>query len=139
MGLSPDTPLADSWTWGRALRFADGPDEVHLQGIARMEIKARPYEPGKDSPYLIAVDVRQAIRCVTVACGSRMAPPTFRQNGTSASVRSSRGNEFAGLTTWKRALRRPFLLSAFGTAGALDWIAVALVPVPVSESEPMPE
>jgi hypothetical protein len=23
MGLSPDTPLADSWTWGRALRFAD--------------------------------------------------------------------------------------------------------------------
>ena len=39
MGLSPDTPLADSWTWGRALRFADGPDEVHLQSIARMEIR----------------------------------------------------------------------------------------------------
>src|ERR1700733_14681558 len=54
MGLSPDTPLADSWTWGRALRFADGPDEVHLQRIARMEIKARPYEPGKNSPYLTA-------------------------------------------------------------------------------------
>jgi len=52
MGLSPDTPLADSWTWGRALRFADGPDEVHLQSIARMEIKARPYEPGRDNPYL---------------------------------------------------------------------------------------
>jgi acyl-CoA dehydrogenase len=41
MGLSPDTPLADSWTWGRALRFADGPDEVHLQSIARMEVGAR--------------------------------------------------------------------------------------------------
>ncbi|QCP53145.1 acyl-CoA dehydrogenase [Trinickia violacea] len=52
MGLSPDTPLADSWTWGRALRFADGPDEVHLQNIARMELKARRYEPGKDNPYL---------------------------------------------------------------------------------------
>ncbi|KXV04356.1 acyl-CoA dehydrogenase [Caballeronia megalochromosomata] len=38
MGLSPDTPLADHWTWARALRFADGPDEVHLQAIARMEI-----------------------------------------------------------------------------------------------------
>ncbi|MGN6318694.1 acyl-CoA dehydrogenase family protein [Trinickia sp.] len=52
MGLSPDTPLADHWTWGRALRFADGPDEVHLQSIARMEIGARRYEPGVDSPYL---------------------------------------------------------------------------------------
>ncbi|HKT90710.1 MAG TPA: acyl-CoA dehydrogenase family protein, partial [Paraburkholderia sp.] len=52
MGLSPDTPLADSWTWGRALKFADGPDEVHLQSIARMEIKARPYEPGHENPYL---------------------------------------------------------------------------------------
>jgi acyl-CoA dehydrogenase len=38
MGLSPDTPLADLWTWGRALRFADGPDEVHLRTIARREI-----------------------------------------------------------------------------------------------------
>ncbi|MCC7058718.1 MAG: acyl-CoA dehydrogenase family protein, partial [Burkholderiaceae bacterium] len=25
MGISPDTPLADLWTWGRALRFVDGP------------------------------------------------------------------------------------------------------------------
>ncbi|CAE6828517.1 hypothetical protein R69746_06389 [Paraburkholderia aspalathi] len=33
------TPLADHWTWGRALRFADGPDEVHLQTIARLEIR----------------------------------------------------------------------------------------------------
>ncbi|NIE62721.1 acyl-CoA dehydrogenase family protein [Burkholderia sp. Ax-1719] len=52
MGLSPDTPLADSWTWGRALRFADGPDEVHLQSIARMEIQARPFEEGRVSGYL---------------------------------------------------------------------------------------
>ena len=25
MGLTPDTPLAFLWTWGRALRFVDGP------------------------------------------------------------------------------------------------------------------
>lgn len=56
MGLSPDTPLADSWTWGRALRFADGPDEVHLQSIARMEIQARPFEAGSVSPYLTTPD-----------------------------------------------------------------------------------
>jgi acyl-CoA dehydrogenase len=36
------------------LRFADGPDEVHLQSIARMEIKAQQYEPGKENPYLMA-------------------------------------------------------------------------------------
>lgn len=39
MGVSPDTPLADLYTFGRVLRFADGPDEVHLQTIARLELK----------------------------------------------------------------------------------------------------
>lgn len=38
MGLTSDTPLAYLWTWGRALRFVDGPDEVHLRAIARAEI-----------------------------------------------------------------------------------------------------
>jgi acyl-CoA dehydrogenase len=40
MGLSPDTPLASLWTWGRILRIADGPDEVHLRTVAREEMKA---------------------------------------------------------------------------------------------------
>ena len=39
MGMTPDTPLAESYTWARALRYADGPDEVHLQSIAKMELK----------------------------------------------------------------------------------------------------
>jgi acyl-CoA dehydrogenase len=38
MGLTSDTPLAYLWTWGRALHFLDGPDEVHLRTIARAEI-----------------------------------------------------------------------------------------------------
>jgi acyl-CoA dehydrogenase len=38
MGLTPDTPLASLWTWGRALRFVDGPDEVHLRNVARAEL-----------------------------------------------------------------------------------------------------
>ena len=38
MGLTSDTPLAFLWTWGRALRFIDGPDEVHLRTIARHEL-----------------------------------------------------------------------------------------------------
>jgi acyl-CoA dehydrogenase len=37
-GLTPDTPLAGLWSWGRALRFMDGPDEVHLRAIARQEL-----------------------------------------------------------------------------------------------------
>ncbi|WP_372604030.1 acyl-CoA dehydrogenase family protein [Actibacterium sp.] len=40
MGLSPDTPLPDLWTMSRALRIADGPDEVHLRAIAKGQIKA---------------------------------------------------------------------------------------------------
>ncbi|NJD35411.1 MAG: acyl-CoA dehydrogenase [Betaproteobacteria bacterium] len=52
MGISPDTPLADMWTWGRALRFADGPDEVHLQNIARMEVKKGQEKLGATAPYL---------------------------------------------------------------------------------------
>jgi acyl-CoA dehydrogenase len=38
MGLTPDTPLARLWSWGRALRFLDGPDEVHLRTVARDEL-----------------------------------------------------------------------------------------------------
>ncbi len=40
MGLSNDTPLPSLWTWGRVLRIADGPDEVHLRTVARQEMKA---------------------------------------------------------------------------------------------------
>lgn len=39
MGLTPDTPLADSYISGRCLRLADGPDEVHLQSVAKLEVQ----------------------------------------------------------------------------------------------------
>ncbi len=52
MGLTTDTPLAEHFTWGRALRFADGPDEVHLQSIARAEIKEAIANPGATAAYL---------------------------------------------------------------------------------------
>ena len=39
MGLSPDVPLGDLWTWGRILRIADGPDEVHVRTVARLEMR----------------------------------------------------------------------------------------------------
>ena len=52
MGLSHDTPLADIFTWGRALRLIDGPDEVHLRSIARMELKERRENLGASMKYL---------------------------------------------------------------------------------------
>jgi acyl-CoA dehydrogenase len=41
MGVTNDTPLAHMWQHARTLRIVDGPDEVHLQAVARREI--RPY------------------------------------------------------------------------------------------------
>jgi acyl-CoA dehydrogenase len=37
-GVTDDTPLARMYALTRALRIADGPDEVHLRTIARLEI-----------------------------------------------------------------------------------------------------
>ena len=38
-GVSQDTPLASMYAGVRALRIVDGPDEVHIRDIARLEIK----------------------------------------------------------------------------------------------------
>jgi acyl-CoA dehydrogenase len=38
-GVSQDTFLAHAWAWNRAIRMGDGPDEVHLDSIARQEVK----------------------------------------------------------------------------------------------------
>jgi acyl-CoA dehydrogenase len=37
-GVSDDFPLAHLWASQRTLRFADGPDEVHRQAIAKLEL-----------------------------------------------------------------------------------------------------
>ncbi|HEY2043201.1 MAG TPA: acyl-CoA dehydrogenase family protein [Jatrophihabitans sp.] len=37
-GVSADTPLAEMWAGVRTLHLADGPDEVHLRSVARMEL-----------------------------------------------------------------------------------------------------
>jgi acyl-CoA dehydrogenase len=39
LGVSDDTPIASMWRNGRALRIADGADEVHKMVIARRELK----------------------------------------------------------------------------------------------------
>ncbi len=39
LGVSDDTPIASMWRNGRALRIADGPDEVHKMVIAHRELR----------------------------------------------------------------------------------------------------
>ena len=38
-GVSQDFPLANAWIISRTLRIADGPDEVHLEIVAKMELR----------------------------------------------------------------------------------------------------
>jgi len=52
MGGSEDTPIHQALAWGRLLRIGDGPDEVHLRQIFRME--APQACSIADSPYLAA-------------------------------------------------------------------------------------
>ncbi|PPJ19591.1 acyl-CoA dehydrogenase [Nocardia nova] len=42
-GVTDVTPLASMWGWHRAMRLFDGPDEVHVQSIARAELRREPY------------------------------------------------------------------------------------------------
>ncbi|MEO7105078.1 MAG: acyl-CoA dehydrogenase family protein [Rhodoferax sp.] len=51
MGLSPDTPLAQFWTWGRAMHLMDGPDEVHLRTVARHELSLARARQGASAAY----------------------------------------------------------------------------------------
>lgn len=46
LGLSEDTFLAHAFAWARILRLADGPDEVHINAIARAELKAQEQRRG---------------------------------------------------------------------------------------------
>ena len=39
MDICQDTPLPEIWTYGRLVRFADGPDEVHMSQLAKLTIK----------------------------------------------------------------------------------------------------
>ena len=57
MGLTPDTPLAGLWSWGRAMRFLDGPDEVHLRSLARAELKKAKTARGENIAHFVPPDL----------------------------------------------------------------------------------
>ncbi len=60
MGLSPDTPLAQFWSWGRALHLMDGPDEVHLRSVARHELAQARARAGSGSAWFTTPEQLQA-------------------------------------------------------------------------------
>jgi acyl-CoA dehydrogenase len=37
-GVSDDFGLAQAWAHARTIRLADGPDEVHVEAIAKLEL-----------------------------------------------------------------------------------------------------
>jgi acyl-CoA dehydrogenase len=60
MGLSPDTPLAYFWTWGRAMHLMDGPDEVHLRSVARHELARARERMGSSAAYFTTPEQMRA-------------------------------------------------------------------------------
>jgi acyl-CoA dehydrogenase len=52
-GVSQDTFLAGAWANVRTLRLADGPDEVHIESLARQELE-------KGHPHVLKTGVAQA-------------------------------------------------------------------------------
>ena len=61
MGLSPDTPLAYFWTWGRAMHLMDGPDEVHLRTLARHEFHKARERLGQTAAYFTTPEQMRAV------------------------------------------------------------------------------
>ena len=61
MGLSPDTPLAYFWTWGRAMHLMDGPDEVHLRTLARHELHKARERMGHTAAYFTTPEQMRAV------------------------------------------------------------------------------
>ena len=49
-GVSNDFPLAEAWAHARTLRLVDGPDEVHLEAIAKLELGRSTDRPPQDQP-----------------------------------------------------------------------------------------
>jgi acyl-CoA dehydrogenase len=49
-GVSQDTFLAAAWAGVRTLRMADGPDEVHIEAIAKNELRRLAKSPARRAP-----------------------------------------------------------------------------------------
>ncbi|GAC1407437.1 MAG: acyl-CoA dehydrogenase family protein [Burkholderiaceae bacterium] len=47
-GVSDDFPLASMWAGNRTLRLADGPDEVHRNAVAKLELAKHMVIPGSE-------------------------------------------------------------------------------------------
>ena len=55
-GFTEDTPLPLYWMYGRFLRMADGPDEVHLHQLGRNLIRRYAMQEGLHTAYFDEID-----------------------------------------------------------------------------------
>ena len=65
-GVSQDTFLAAAWANVRTLRIADGPDEVHLESIAKWELAS---EEGKNPSERLGFALSAEPRASAISCG----------------------------------------------------------------------
>ncbi len=113
MGGSDDTPIHQALAWGRLLRIGDGPDEVHLRQIFRME----------PMPILVDCELAVSVRTSFLSGGNdstriperRLADDGDRATQTSQKPRNrqgaaaqeiSRGAQQAAATRRQRSVSR---------------------------------
>ena len=92
-GVCDDFPLAYAYACARTLRFADGPDEVHRNAIAKLEL-ARHHGSGR---------VETSVSSSIIGAGM---PPQLAGRWRTASERSAI-HALISAMHWRRPLRAP--------------------------------
>ena len=73
-GVSGDTFLAHAWASIRTLRLADGPDEVHMESLAKLELRKARVNPVGDfdrDGFLVLEDFASAAQCDALIARAR--------------------------------------------------------------------
>ena len=91
-GVSDDFGLASAWAHARTIRLADGPDEVHREAIAKLELakEAQPFQPACAGLNAGAAAAFGATGC-TSSCRARTACRACRRRGLPPWPRGCRG------------------------------------------------
>ena len=107
-GITDITPLPAFYAWARALRLADGPDEVHLRTVARQELARHPYPQGESRIPARRVPHPRTASPVISARRVRAISAGERRDSSDLGARNMAGGEATGHPTGRRARSHPF-------------------------------
>lgn len=88
-GVSGDHPLAELFAGIRALRLADGPDEVHLASLGRAELRRAPYLTRAAEPSVPGPSVPEPSAAASSAAPPPVPGPSVPEPPAAASSASS--------------------------------------------------